>query len=797
MALIQDGRTDYQIVSPGRSFPVENEAARVLSDGLFTMTGVRIPVRWGDRKTPDIPTIWVGEREAGPPELLETDEYWIRTDGRDLHLAGRFRRGTHYAVHGFLESLGVRYHAPGCVHYPRTDRIDMPENSRSSRAAFSYRHVFYPDTWIPEWALRLKLNVHSGSDPRWGPNAKAHSWGHSFDALVPPRRYYDDHPDYFCLVDGRRRKEDAQLCCTNPELTETVSANLAKRIDAHPGMNIFAVGQNDRNNWCECPQCTAVDEREGTHMGQVLTLVNRVAKRFPDRMIATLAYAWSVEPPKTMRAADNVLIVLCHNEGCFSHGLDRCELNAPFLDRLGRWKKMAANVMIWDYYVNYRHYLLPTANFRRIQNDLRLYRDMGIRSMFCQGSASTGGQFEHLRQYVTAKLLWDPELDAARLMTEWAETVYGVKASQPILEYLNLLEERHEKGHVHCPSFSQNRVDDLFTPEVLKRGVELWDRAEQAADTPERKQRVFAARSAEMASRLVHARGEYRVEGDSLKLHPPVDRALTDRFVDACVAANVSYLREDRGAPEDFRNDFGRTYRAVTLENELLKAVILPELGARIYSLRIMPDGVEMLAVPRLFESINCAPYSDGYDFSLERRRLGFGAVEEYRIVFENDHSASLEAEIAGGFDILTKFVLADNTLEVSHTVTNRSDAPAQIEPVMNPAWNGAIFDDASTLEITTASGTVESVPVNPEQRKVRDVLREGGKCPAGSWTLVSGDSRFAVRAEFPEEEVSHTRMLLGGNMIALQHCFTARLVAPGCSTQATSSWKFERSAPA
>lgn len=806
MPIIENGRTRYQIVTPGRRFPVENEAARQLQKAFIEMTGARVPVRWGDRRTPKIPTIWLGETAATEPGFRDPDSYSIEPDGDDLRLTGKFRRGVHYAVAAFLESLGVGFYAPEVVHYPSLDRVELPDHSTRSESAFTYRNVFYPDTEIPEWAMKLKINVHHGGDRRWGPNAMAQSIGHSFAGLVPTDRYFDDHPEYFSLVDGLRRRERPQLCCTNPEVADAAAETMARWIQDLPDKRIFAVAQNDWHNWCECPECSAVDEREGTHMGQVLTLVNRIAERFPDRMFATLAYQWTVDPPKLMRAADNVLIVLCHNRGCYYHGIDQCSLNDKFLERLKGWSEQDANILIWDYYVNYRHYLLPTPNFRRIGNDIKLYSGLGIKAMFCQGSACTGGQFEHLRQFVQAKLLWDPGLDVEKLMVEWAEGVLGKQSAAPVLEYLFTLEDRVQKEDIHMTRYSQRLTPELFNPDFLVKGAELWDTAEERADSPERARRIFALRSAEMAGRLLHADGRYVVEGGGqragegalsgaqLVLKPPVDKPLVDRFVDACIEANVSYLREDKGAPEDFRFDYGRTYKAVVLENPEIRAVVLPEIGGRMYSLKLKADSREVLKVPQIYENINSAPYGDGYEFVLEHLRLGKGAVEEYEVTARDDGSVTVEAVLEDDMMIRTEYRVAAFELQITHTVKNLSDTAASFEPMMNPSWDRLLFGDDSTIVIGLEDGGEREFPLNPEGRDARDVFFQDADRPAGTWSIMNGPGDLRIRASFAPDSIAHTRAVFNNRSecIQMRHCYPKIELAPGAEATYESTWLFE-----
>ena len=49
-------------------------------------------------------------------------------------------------------------------------------------------------------------------------------------------------------------------------------------------------------------------------MGSFLTFVNKVAERFPDKIISTLAYQYTRVPPKDLLPGKNVNIMLCNIE---------------------------------------------------------------------------------------------------------------------------------------------------------------------------------------------------------------------------------------------------------------------------------------------------------------------------------------------------------------------------------------------------------------------------------------------------------------------------------------------------
>jgi hypothetical protein len=158
---------------------------------------------------------------------------------------------------------------------------------------------------------------------------------HTFNRLVPPEKYFDEHPEYFSMIKGQRLKKNSQLCCTNPDVIRLCTEGIREAMRAQPRATVFSVSQNDWRNYCQCPVCQELAREKDSQIGPVLQLVNRVAegveKEFPDKIVETLAYQWTRRPPKNMRPRPNVVIRLCSIECCFSHPLATCD------SRLTEW----------------------------------------------------------------------------------------------------------------------------------------------------------------------------------------------------------------------------------------------------------------------------------------------------------------------------------------------------------------------------------------------------------------------------------------------------------------------------
>jgi formylglycine-generating enzyme required for sulfatase activity len=88
------------------------------------------------------------------------------------------------------------------------------------------------------------------------------------------------------MVDGKRLadvKDDwmqTQPCLTNPEVLKIVTQAVLAELKQNPNAQNISASQNDNDRYCRCPKCAALDEREGTPMGSLLTFVIVAAGQF-------------------------------------------------------------------------------------------------------------------------------------------------------------------------------------------------------------------------------------------------------------------------------------------------------------------------------------------------------------------------------------------------------------------------------------------------------------------------------------------------------------------------------------
>ncbi|MGH8023147.1 MAG: DUF4838 domain-containing protein, partial [Limisphaerales bacterium] len=301
---------------------------------------------------------------------------------------------------------------------------------------------------------------------------------HTSYALVPPDKWFSIHPEWFALINGRRTGHDAQLCLTNPKLRDFVVRQVEKWLREAPDANIVSVSQNDNVNPCECTNCRALDEAQGSHSGSMLAFVNYVAEKiqpeFPNVAVDTLAYQYTRKPPRTIRPRPNVIIRLCSIECNFRQPLGG-PANAAFGSDIRGWAAICDRLYVWDYVTDFAHYVQPFPNWFQLGPNLRFFQTNHVRGVFEEGAyQSYGSELAEMRSWVLAQLMWNPRQDDRALIREFLNGYYG-PAGKPIWQYLNLLNDASRGYNLTCGS----PTDAPFLQfKTLAKAEKLWQRAE-------------------------------------------------------------------------------------------------------------------------------------------------------------------------------------------------------------------------------------------------------------------------------------------------------------------------------
>lgn len=487
----------------------ENEryAAEELRKYLCKITGVA-PQIVTETDNEGRSAVYVGETRFTTESFaknapdLKADGFVIRSSEKGLILSGKKNiysgAGTIYAVYDFLESfLGVRFYAFDEEKVPLLNEIRIGDTALEKNPHFDVRQPLFASTRRhSDFTAKMRIKDDyapapgGGLRPLW-----AGELCHNYFSLVPKEKYEKQHPEWF-------NEKNYQLCYSQTGSIAVMVESLKKRICENPHSVFFAVSQNDTPDPCDCPECRKAYEKYG-QTGAMIRYVNLAARqidafvqeKFPGRKVylVVCAYLFSLHPPvvktdtgyapidPSVVPEKNVWVFFTTISYCHYHRLNdaSCEWNSGFCDDFFGWKSLVGErLLVWNYAANYAHYLYPFFNWNASAENYRFFYRNGVRYILEHGACECEFvELEDLRTYVTCKLLWDTDADAASLAEEFIDAYYK-RAAGCVKAYLRKLGEHFactdaEKGYhlrtYHLPEsmFSAETFPKKFIDECL------------------------------------------------------------------------------------------------------------------------------------------------------------------------------------------------------------------------------------------------------------------------------------------------------------------------------------------
>ncbi len=455
----EDGESDFVIVSATEEGTSEYFAAVKLQEYLEKMSGTRLPIVKDTEKTEGEGEIIVGHtnRDVGiDDEKLGNDGIYISITEDRVVLSGGRMRGTLYAVYTFLEEcFGCRWYTENITVIPNLKKVELPTKYECEYVpAFTFRET----DWLSpnrsqnrEYSYANKLNggVYRDLSVEEGTTVDyAGSFAHTLtNQFCKVNEYFEKNPELYAMNAAGKRVPE-QLCLTNPETLRIVTDEVLSMLKEDPTVEIVSITQHDNQEYCVCKNCKALDKKEGSHSGTMITFVNEIAKAveeagYKNVFIDTFAYLYTRKPPKTVTPRDNVIVRLCSIECCFAHALDdeKCDQNVDFCEDIVKWSQICRNLHIWDYTTNYSNYTGPFPNFGVMQDNARFFRDHNVIGVYEEGNYTarqSDGEFAELRAYLLSKLMWNPDTDYEREMNGFLKAYYGEESWKYVREYIDM-----------------------------------------------------------------------------------------------------------------------------------------------------------------------------------------------------------------------------------------------------------------------------------------------------------------------------------------------------------------------
>lgn len=473
LRVVEAGQSDYQIVCTKGSMPATLLAATELQSFVERATGVRLPIVSPARR--GVASILFQENAS-----LPWDGFSIRTSGRDVVIVGRvtdgdpkiidFERpvscGTLYGAYEFLERfVGVRFYWPedlGTI-VPKNSTLSLPKFvSIEQSPHFSLRklqkgpgYVRYGEEHATRiWGRRLRL----GSSM---PTRYHHNWWRVLNVETAAQQ---GHPEYAALVGGVRqtryrepgRFHNGQVCTSNPEVIETFS-----RAAKSSPLPMFSLSPNDGVGFCECTSCQELDtgklnpdgRRKGTPnlSDRMISFYNSVARR-SGRVVGGYAYNEFIEVPTTVKLNDNVWISIAIDTAYIAGRPGEVERT----DRLLRqWGAYSPRATVYDiFYLKLRTPDLIIPLGTDVDHLIRSIARAGLAGadFYIAPEMELGGA----DAYVTARMLWNPNVDTQRIREQYYRDLYGL-AWRPVQAVFQVAAKQWRRAVAIYPGAGKQR----------------------------------------------------------------------------------------------------------------------------------------------------------------------------------------------------------------------------------------------------------------------------------------------------------------------------------------------------
>ena len=763
--ILPDEMNGWSIVVAGDAIPSERYAGEEFKALFRDLTGLDLPVV--EKPRGKFKNIYIGAGAAlaagragfdvngmGPETLR------IRIQRRNIVIAGGPPRGTLYGVYEFFERYcGVRFLTADETHFPDRGSLQpLLKTDFSYTPPFSFRWSYYKENSDrPDFAARMRVNTVV-KDEKMGGSTRQSLIGHSYCRWITTEKYGKTHPEYFAFIDGERKCTLAtpatEPCVTNPEVIDIITQGVLADLEADPGLENIAVSQNDNDAYCRCPQCEAINQREGTPMGANLALVNAVAERveekYPNVKIGTLAYWYTRKAPKTIVPRKNVQIQLCSIECCTLHPLDDpdCPKNREFCEDMRAWKAICNNVWVWNYNTNFSYYDLPFPNLQVIGPNLRFFKENNAKGVFMQANGNgNAGEFCDLRNFVLSRSLWDPSLDSMILVEEFCNLYYR-EAAPAILEYIRYIHENAEEKGCH-PNCGAAPVELGLTPEVARKAFDIVADALAVAKSDTVRERVEKASIPVYRSLILVNGFPWKVENGVCRRDLPAEYAgLVPRYIELCKKYNMSMVSEQLPAKDYFeRLEKMEGMPAARIENEVWRLTVLPEQNGKLVEMFHKPSGQFLLPAITKDNILQGALDEVG--------QMGFAS--NAFSVFSSERGEDtilLKRSLDGGSTIRRRIALKGDAIECESSVKNGGTEPMIFQFRVRPEFDAFTGDEnPDALGVYVRDTGWERINKGWKDSKGPDrdkLLAARG----GGFAYFNQDAGAGVRIDYPRESV-------------------------------------------
>ncbi len=435
----------------------------------------------------------------------------IPADNR-LLIIGHDRIGTLYGVYHLLEQFGVRWYAPGVLGQVISKSVPLRMPSKASYHApqFITRGFWaWEDRGTPEffvWMARNRLNFWTSAEAdHWmvqklgiqltvgghshyqkfiGPDDE-YPFDHPFfdnDEFKPADpytaekdeyngdtnddgvlSYFEAHPEWYGLVDGKRRKFKGDfgdnICSSDIDVMTELTRKMIRELASGDWrtatiVNFWAL---DGGEWCQCDDC----HKLGTPTDRLLRMVHQVRQAIVEarkknllkrdiKIIFPMYHETTAPPTRPLPENfdyDHCIGTFFPISRCYVHNLDdpKCtEYNVPIWQDFLDWavnepRYYKGQFYMGEYFNVATTKSLPALYSAIMAHDIPLYYQYGVRHCHYMHVYTDWLGMKRLNNYIFARLLWDPETNVKNLKQQYFSDFYNNHA-EPMADLYNKME---------------------------------------------------------------------------------------------------------------------------------------------------------------------------------------------------------------------------------------------------------------------------------------------------------------------------------------------------------------------
>jgi formylglycine-generating enzyme required for sulfatase activity len=519
------------------------------------------------------------------------------------------------------DHLGVRFYTPEFEVVPKQSTLTLADMDETREPGFQIRGFVYNPLADKPWMYKIRAG---------GLPVDNLSSDHSLYTWIEADKNFPTHPEWFALHKSGKREKDwgMGVCGSNKELAKELAKNMLAKYgnakewcgnpDDKPEKRFLRIAQGDGFTPCQCPDCRALVQKEGTEIAPTIMLLNaaleEATKVYPNMHVITYSYFNTLPAPKTLKPNKNLWInvvsssISQNQAGDQLNEIQGVPANRYYERAITDWCKIASGVTIyhWDGVDQGNSECSEWPNLFAHAKDIKFWHAAGVKGGQVAGKASLGD----LNTYVWFGLLWNPEQDVELLVKDFLKGYYGEKAAPILWDYLTYTDNLRKERKYGCPtvrwsSWAAILTDKFFLPENLIQMDSLMDAAIKAAASekdPIYLKHTIAAKGSSVdqlflssAARKPFQLVKDKVTGKDWMVHgnDPNAPARIERLASLVDGPRMFFPLEIR------RTWVVQNYGgpAERIGNKTLVATVVPNLNGRIVSLVHKPTGKELFAI--------------------------------------------------------------------------------------------------------------------------------------------------------------------------------------------------------